>query len=278
MDSTNLPKILFNDSPSEPLTQETERELVRRYQQHKDLEARRILIESNLRFVIKTAFGYKNKGMSVKDLVQEGNLGLIEALDRFDLTKNCRLITYASWWIRLRMQRAIEQKSHQINLPINKLEMYRKLKAFQQQFEIIHSRKPYIHEIAHELSISEMKTSELVNSELSFQTIHSRDEEHPGVETTLVDENQIDPRDRIWMKEAKEKLRTAFEILTPQERDVLKHRYNIYSGNRGKRMSLRKVGLALGLSAEGVRRIEEKAMDKLRRPAIKAKMETLFAC
>lgn len=278
MDYTPMAISLSSKTLAEPLPVETEQELIQRYLRENDIEARRVLIESNLRYVIKTAFGYKNKGMCINDLIQEGYLGLIEALDRFDPEKKCRLITYASWWIRLRMQRAIEQKGHQINLPINKLDQYRKIKSFQHQFESIHGRQPWNHEIAEELSISEKKVDELLRNEISFQTIHSRDDDHPGLESILEDETLVDMREQIWHNEVGEKLKKILTILTPQEQDVLKHRYNISSGRRGKRMSLRKVGMAMGLSAEGVRHIELKAMQKLRRPAVLSKMETLLAC
>ena len=275
MDFANLHYFIRTDSPTEPLTMEEEKALICRYQTQDDMEARRRLIESNIRFVVKLAIGYRNKGMNLSDLIQEGNLGLIEALDRFDLEKNCRLITYASWWIRLRIQRALEQKTNQINLPINKLDLYRKIRGYSQKFEIIHGRKPHHSEIAIEFSVEEDKVAELMNSEITFQTLHTIDDDHPGFESILVDENHVDPRDRIWQKEAEQKLNTAFDVLSPRERDVLEHRYNIHNG--GKKLSLRKVGQLLGLSAEGVRRIEEQAMIKLRRPGILSKMEALFA-
>lgn len=275
MDFATIHHFVRTDTPTEPLNTEDEKELIGRYQTEGDMDARNKLIESNIRFVVKLAMGYRNKGMILADLIQEGNLGLIEALDRFDLEKNCRLITYASWWIRLRIQRALEQKTHQVNLPINKLDLYRKIRGYSQKFEIIHGRKPYSSEIAIEFHVGEDKVTDLMNSEITFQTIHTVDDEHPGYESILEDENLIDPRDHIWQREAKKKLNTAFDVLSPRERDVLEHRYNIHDG--GKKLSLRKVGQLLGLSAEGVRRIEEQAMSKLRRPGILSKMEALFA-
>ncbi|MBD3265568.1 sigma-70 family RNA polymerase sigma factor [bacterium] len=276
MDFSNLHKFIKTDANSTPLTLNMEKEMIRQYQQNGDSSARDRLIESNIRFVVKMALNYKNKGMSLPDLIQEGNLGLIEAIDRFDPEKKCRLITYASWWIRLRMQRSIEQKANQVNLPINKLDQFRKVCAFKQAFEARTGRLPHINEIANALALTEKKVRELLESEITFQTLHGRDEEHPGYESILEDEDSINPREGVWNQEVDERLHSAFAILTERERDVLAHRYRIHDGGQ-KKMSLRKVGQMLGLSAEGVRRIEEQAMSKLRRPSIMAKMESLFA-
>ena len=135
------PSLLQTDDT--PLSVEEERCLIQRFRDG-DEEARRRLIESNLRFVIKMAAQYRGYGVSLEDLVQEGNLGLIEALEKFDPTKGCRLITYASWWIRLYVQRMIEQRSRTVNLPINKVEVLRKIRSYETLFELEHGRKPMI--------------------------------------------------------------------------------------------------------------------------------------
>jgi len=261
------------DAPSEPLTIEMEKELIQRHRAG-DAYARKRLIESNLRFVVKMALPYRNQGLSLSDLIQEGNLGLIEALDKFDPEKNCRLITYASWWIRLYIQRALEQKTRPVNLPINKLELLRKMRAFEKNFEMEYGRKPYREEVADRLNTEQERIEDLDNFAPSFHTIHSIDEDHPGMEKILEDENQPDPRERIWLKEATRRLLSAMRILNDKEREVLAYRFNLKGGS--KRLSLRKVGKKMGLSAEGVRRIEEQAMGKLRRPNIRMRMEPLF--
>jgi RNA polymerase sigma factor (sigma-70 family) len=149
------------------------------------------------------------------------------------------------------------------------------VRAYENKFESQYGRKPNLGEIGKEFNMDHDKVLEVLNYEISFQTLHGRDEDHPGFESVLEDENHLDARDEIWHQEAQERLSNAFKFLTERERDVLTHRYRIYEN--GKKMSLRKVGQLMGLSAEGVRRIEEQAMTKLRRPSIMAKMETLFA-
>lgn len=274
MDSHVMARYLYQEHKNEPLSAEEEIRLVKRYRRG-DEEARQRLIESNIRFVIKLALNYRKQGMNLADLIQEGTLGLIEALEKFDLKKKCRLITYASWWIRLYMQRSIEQKTRQVNLPINKLEMLRKLRNFESQYAQHHGRQPGLEDCANYLQIDENKVRDLIEHSPSFQTLHARDEEHPGIETVLIDDTRPDVREEIWSQEADHCLQSMMNQLTPREREVIFHRFNLEG--EGKKLSLRKVGEKMGLSAEGVRRIEEQAMTKLRRPVWQDKLASLFA-
>lgn len=274
MDFSSINHKIYADTNTDPLSAQEEKELVCRYQKG-DLEARRRLIESNLRFVIKMALNFKNQGLSLADLIQEGNVGLIEALSKFDPQKNCRLITYASWWIRLYMQRAVEQKSRQVNLPINKMEILRKIRSFEDLFEKSNGRQPTTDELSEHLGIESQKIEEVKNKAISFSTIHQTTDDHLGMESFLIDDRFPDARETLWQNEATKRLSEAMSILSEREREVLAYRFNLNGGK--KRPSLRKVGQILGLSAEGVRRIEEQAMNKLRRPSIKEKIEPLFA-
>ncbi len=274
MDFSKINHQIYAETPTTPLSVSEEREMVCRYHSG-DMDARRRLIESNLRFVIKISLNFRNQGLSLADLIQEGNLGLIEALEKFDPARKCRLITYASWWIRLYLQRALEQKTRQINLPINKTEILRKIRVCQDDFVKANGRRPTMNEISEKLGVDAKKVEEIDNHSPSFHTLHASNDEHPGWESVLIDEDHENARDTVWNKEALKRLASAMKILNKREREVLMQRYNIENG--GKKLSLRKVGQILGLSAEGVRRIEEQAMTKLRRPTVRAKMEELFA-
>lgn len=274
MEKAYLNRCFENKELSEPLTSAAEKDLLIQYQ-NGDHSARRRLIESNLRFVIKVAMKYRNQGMNLSDLVQEGVLGLIEALEKFDLGKECRLITYASWWIRLYIQRALEQKSRPVNLPINKLDLLKKVKAFEQSFWMANGRKPTNAETADEFGLEESKIDDLNDFVPVFNSIHSEDDEHAGLEKVLVEDRYPDAREVVWLDEARKRLHNAMDVLNNREREVLAIRYGLREG--GKKLSLRKVGIKMGLSAEGVRRIEEQAMTKLRRPGVQNKMETLLA-
>lgn len=274
MDKAYLNHCFEQKGLTEPLSASLEKDLLIQYQ-NGDAAARRRLIESNLRFVIKVAMKYRNQGMSLSDLVQEGVLGLIEALEKFDTAKDCRLITYASWWIRLYIQRALEQKSRPVNLPINKLDMLKKVKAFEQSYWMANGRKPTNAETAAEFGMDESKIDDLNDFIPVFNSIHGEEDERAGLEKVLVDERYPDAREVVWLQEARHRLHHAMDVLNHREREVLDIRYGLKEG--GKKLSLRKVGIKMGLSAEGVRRIEEQAMSKLRRPAVQNRMATLLA-
>ncbi len=261
-------------SDDTPLTVEEERKLVRKFRRGNE-EARRRLIEANMRFVVKTALQYKSQGMSLEDLIQEGNLGLIEALEKFDPNKGCRLITYASWWIRLYIQRSIEQRSRTVNLPINKLDTLRKIRSFETTFEMQNGRKPTNEEIADHLRIPERRVQEVQELAPSFCSFYNQDDDQPGLERTLTDDRSVSASDRLSSKEMRNRLRRAMQVLNGREKEVLAWRFGLFPN--GDTHSLRQIGQKLGLSAEGVRRIEAQALEKLRRPRVRMQIEGLLA-
>jgi len=261
-------------SDDTPLSVEEERELVRQFRRGNE-DARRRLIESNMRFVIKTAFQYQGQGMSLEDLIQEGNLGLIEALEKFNPAKGCRLITYASWWIRLYIQRSIEQRSRTVNLPINKLDTLRKIRAFEASFEMQEGRKPTTEEIADHLRVPERRIQQVQEVAPSFCSFNNQDEEQPGLERVLADERSGSATDRVCAKEMQNRLRRAMQVLNGREKEVLAWRFGLFPNSESH--SLRQIGQKLGLSAEGVRRIEAQALEKLRRPRVRMQIEGLLA-
>lgn len=257
-----------------PLSVEEERKLIRRFCRG-DKEARRRLIEANLRFVVKTALQYKGQGINIQDLIQEGNLGLIEALEKFDPRKGCRLITYASWWIRLFIQRAIEQRSRTVNLPINKLDTLRRVRSFEGSFELQHGHKPSNEEIADHLRVPEQRIRELQRIAPTFCSLHGQDDDQPGLDRVLSDERSPSPREMIWRQEMQSGMKRAMQVLNRREKEVLAWRFGLFP--HGETFSLRQVGQKLGLSAEGVRRIEAQALGKLRRPRVRMHIEGLLA-
>ncbi|MFH1744158.1 MAG: sigma-70 family RNA polymerase sigma factor [bacterium] len=257
-----------------PLNVEEERNLVRKYGRG-DMDARRRLIESNMRFVVRSALQYKGCGMSLEDLIQEGNLGLIEALEKFDPGRGCRLITYASWWIRLYIQRAIEQRSRTISLPINKLDTLRKIRSFEISFELQHGRKPNTEEIADHLCIPQRRVHDVLRLAPTMCTLHSQEDDKAGLEGVLSADETESAKDRICEEEMQNRLQRAMQVLNRREKAVLAWRFGLLP--HGERFSLRQVGQKLNLSAEGVRRIEEQALQKLRRPRVRMHIEGLLA-
>jgi RNA polymerase primary sigma factor len=241
-----------------------------------DESARGELIQSNLRFVVKMALNYRNSGLSLEDLVQEGNLGLIEAVEKFDPERGCRLTTYASWWIRLALQRAVEQKSRQVRIPINKFESLRKLKAYRSRFLTRYGRTATSEEAAQHLKLTVDNVDdldELDNQCLSLDT--PLDEDHAAADQFLADTDATDPGDTILAGEMGDCVDSLMEVLTEKERLIINKRFGL--GDEGsKGLSLRQTGQIVGLSAEGVRRIEEQALRKLRHPSFRGRVMDLL--
>lgn len=256
-----------------PLSVETEREQIRLYKAG-DKEARRKLIESNLRFVVKMALSYRNQGLSLADLMQEGSLGLIEALGKFKPEKGVRLITYASWWIRLYIQRAIEQKTRTVKLPINKLDALKKIRSCEIGFRHQYGRLPDHDEVEEKTGIAEKQVEYLRKISPSFLSIHTHDDEKAGLDRVLADQDSECAGDLVWKREVEDRVQYALHILSSREREVLSWRFGLEKD--GVTRSLRQVGQKMGLSPEGVRRIEAQALNKLRSPGIARHMEQLL--
>lgn len=226
--------------------------------------ARDLLVEANQRFVVRMAITFRNQGLSIGDLIQEGNLGLIEAIDRYDPSKECRLISYAAWWIRLYMQRAIEQKSRTVTIPINKVSTLKKIKNFEYGYIKSHGKKPSYNEIASAIGMDEDKVEFVYHLGTSTVSIHAEDEEGQSMEDRLQrDDSELLVND-LWLEELTAQVAKALSRLSPREQDVLRCRFGLSGGD--EQSSLRQAGRKLGLSAEGVRQIQAQALAKLRDP------------
>lgn len=255
-------KKLLKGMEHKPLTPDMEKELLARAARG-DRSARDRLVEANQRFVIRMAISFRNQGISIADLVQEGNLGLIEAIDRYDPAKECRLISYAAWWIRLFMQRAIEQKSRTVTIPINKVGSLKKIKNFEYGFIKTHGRKPHPHEIAEGIGMDVNKVEYIANLGTSTVSLQSEDEEGQTIEDRLEINDEEPLRRRLWLEELTRKVSEALDLLTPKEQDVIRCRFGLDDEDPA---SLRQAGRRLGLSAEGVRQIQAQALKKLQDP------------
>jgi len=271
MDGFSLKRYYAEISRAPLLTAEEEKDLSRRWRKG-DAAAKKRLVESNLRFVIKMAIPYTNHGLPLEDLIQEGNIGLLEGIDKFDPERGFRLTTYVSWWIRLALQRAIEQKSSPVRIPANKQDQLRKMKNFRVRYEVQYGRAPSVLEIAKGLKTKVKAVEELQTLEATFCSLDQPGgEEGPDLQNTLRDDKIERPEVVIAQTEMKRQLNFAMEVLSPKERDVISHRYGLSEERKG--LSLRQIGRLIGLSAEGVRRIEEQALRKLRRPLVRAYVE-----
>ena len=235
-------------------------------------EARRRFIQANLRLVVSIAKRYNTSGLSLLDLVQEGNLGLMRAVEKFDHRRSCKFSTYATWWIRQAIVRAIADKGRTIRVPVHMLDTTRKVAKTSGRLLERHGRPPTAAEIANELELTEQAVLDALNviqDPVSLQAPVRPDQDHGNTHTELADLIQDDtaeaPFDRVADTLANEQLHRALTALTEREQQVLDMRFGLTTGTQPH--TLEDVGRTFRLTRERIRQIEAKAMSKLRHPA-----------
>ena len=254
----------FSGIKKQPLlTFEEEIELSKQIQQGDEIALRR-LTESNLRLVVKIARSYMSPGLSFLDLIQEGNIGLMKAAEKFDYRKNVRFSTYAAWWIRQSIVRALAKNQRHIKLPHRKEELLRKVQRYYYSFNQEHGRKPEMHEIADALHVKESEVSAVLNSSNPVVSLDWEDEDTDSRLVDMFEDTTYQPDDELLKKCAQEDTVRFLNHLREKERKVLLYRFSFYGG---KKVTLKRIGEEMGISPETVRQIEMKAIKKLRQHA-----------
>jgi RNA polymerase primary sigma factor len=260
--TASLEKYLQEIGKVDLLTAEQEVQLAQRIKAGDEMALEQ-LVKANLRFVVSVAKQYQNQGLSLPDLINEGNLGLIKAAQRFDETRGFKFISYAVWWIRQSILQALAEQARIVRLPLNKIGDINKINKVHASLEQKLEREPGIDEIANEMDLDEKKIKDSVQTSRRHVSVDApliQDEDNTMLDV-LKSEETVTPEDGLIYDSLKIEIERAISTLSPKEADVIRYFFGL---NGNSPLTLDEIGHMFGLTRERVRQIKEKGLRKLK--------------
>ena len=268
-----LDKYLADIAKEPMITPDEEVELAQRIKQGDQIALDR-LVRANLRFVVSVAKQYQNQGLSLADLINEGNVGLIKAAQRFDETKGFKFISYAVWWIRQAILQAVAEQSRMVRLPLNQVGFLSRVKKTASYLEQLYQRKPTIKEIADELDMPEDKIETIlkINSkEVSMDAPISNDDDMTFIDTVVPEDNY--EADKTIMSETESaEIKRSLSVLNEKEKKIILYYFGLESNHA---YTLEEIGYMMDMTRERVRQVKDKALKKLRTRSKKSLLRVL---
>ncbi len=260
-------KLYLQEIGKTPLLKPSEEVELAALIQQGDAQARERMIKANLRLVVKIAHDYSNFGLPLLDLISEGNIGLVKAVERFDPSKGGKLSTYAAWWIKQSIKRALANQSKTIRLPVHLVDKIARMRRITNELEEALDRPPTDEEIAYEMEMPVNKIAHLKSVSVRPASLNAPITDDDGTEfgDLIGDESSIDPLENLQSKNVLEDLTSLIEELDPREAEIIRLRFGL-NGDKGK--TLEEVGEMFGITRERVRQLQNMALTRMRKALI----------